>query len=426
MIVTGVFVAFIVVGVGVFAAFGGVFGGQGVGAVTIWGTAPQAQMDYLLDSLRSVDKSLQDTRYSEQSANGYAAMVLNAMASGQAPDLFLLTQEELGQFEDKILPVPYSVVSQSTFVSAYIDEAAILLTPRGSLMLPYSVDPMVMYYNRDLLNSAGVASAPQLWNDFLTLSPKLTSLDKSQNVKRAAVAMGTWGNVVHAKEILSTLFMQAGEPVVGRNESGGLVAAFGGGGGGEGGPAESALRFYTEFANPSKTTYSWNNSLPKSDAAFVGGQLAVYFGPMSEYKSLSERNPNLRFGVTLMPQLASGSKLTFGTLSGLAIPLGAHNPSGAALVAQKLTSRTAAQVLWQGTQTLSARRDIAPDTSSSAALAVFVQSALLSRGWVDPSESATNQIFKSMIESVLSGRLEPGAAVAEAAQEFSRLTPAHF
>ncbi len=425
--VLGVFVAFIVFGVGIFALFGGVFGGAGVGAVTVWGTMPQAQADYLLDALRSTDKSLQDTKYVEQDATTYQATLLNAMASGQAPDLFLVSQEQLGAFENKIRPIPYATVSQSTFVSSYIDEGTLLLTPQGALALPFSVDPLVMYYNRDLLAGAGVSSAPQYWNDFLNLSPKLTSLDSSQNVKRSAVALGTWSNIAHAKEILSTLFLQAGEPVVARSQGGALTAVFNQGSQAQDGtPAESALRFYTEFANPSKTTYSWNKSLPQSDAAFAAGQVAVYFGPMSEYQAISARNPNLRFGVTLMPQLQGSAAITFGTMTSLAIPLGAHNPEGAMIVAQKLTSQSAASVLIQNQGVLSARRDIVPDTSGNAALAVFVQSALVSRGWVDPSPTETDAVFKAMIESVSSGRQEPAAAVSAAAQEFTRILPAHY
>ena len=427
LVVMTIFGAFIVIGVGVFAIFGGAFGGASVGKVVVWGTMPQAQVEYLLDSLRSVDKALQDVSYVEQDPDTYQVTLLNAMASGQAPDIFMVTQEQLGAFENKVQAVPYGVVSQSTYVSSYIDEGNLFLTPYGALALPFSVDPLVMYYNRDLLASAGVASAPQYWNDFLSLSPKLTSLDSTQNVKRAAVALGAWSNILHAKEILSTLFIQAGEPITARTSQGALMAVFGNGQQGNNGtPAESALRFYTEFGNPSKTTYSWNRSLPRSDADFASGQLAVYFGPMSEYQGIGERNPNLRFGVTLMPQLQNSNAITFGTLTGLAIPLGAHNPTGAVTVTQKLTSQTAAGVLYQSTGILSARRDVAPESSGNAPLAVFEQSALISRGWVDPDAAATDGVFSTMINSVVSGAAEPAAAVSDAAQEFVRILPTHF
>ena len=425
--VISIFVAFIVIGVGAFAMFGGVFGGGGVGAVTVWGTMPQETGDYLLDSLRSADKSLQDVSYIEKGAGSYESTMLNAMASGAAPDLFLVTQEQLGAFSDKIITIPYGTVSQSQFTSSFVDEGQLFLTPQGSLGLPFMIDPLVMYWNRDLFGSAGIASAPVYWNDFLTLAPKMYSANSSQNITRSAVALGAWSNVAHAKEILSTLFMQAGEPITGRNSSGALMPVFGNTPSNtSGNPAESALRFYTEFGNPSKTTYSWNRSLPRSDEAFIAGKLGVYFGFASEYKTLGERNPNLRFAVAVMPQLQAGNKSTYGTMTALAIPRAARNVAGAASVAQKLTGAPAAAVLAAYTGLPSARRDVALDTSVSTVSDVFAQSALIARGWVDPGQKDTDQVFKTMIESVVSGGSEPSGAVSEAAQEFVRLIPVRF
>jgi len=425
--VISIFVAFIVIGVGAFAMFGGVFGGGGVGAVTVWGTMPQETGDYLLDSLRSADKSLQDVSYVEKGAGSYESTMLNAMASGAAPDLFLVTQEQLGAFSDKIITIPYGTVSQSQFTSSFVDEGQLFLTPQGSLGLPFMIDPLVMYWNRDLFGSAGIASAPVYWNDFLTLAPKMYSANSSQNITRSAVALGAWSNVAHAKEILSTLFMQAGEPITGRNAQGALMPVFGNTPSNtSGNPAESALRFYTEFGNPSKTTYSWNRSLPRSDEAFIAGKLGVYFGFASEYRTLGERNPNLRFAVAVMPQLQAGNKSTYGRLTALAIPRAARNVAGAASVAQKLTGATAAAVLAAYTGLPSARRDVGLDTSASTVSDVFAQSALIARGWVDPGQKDTDQVFKTMIESVVSGGSEPSGAVSEAAQEFVRLIPVRF
>lgn len=424
--VIGIFLTFIVVGVGSFALFGGAFGSSGIGSVTIWGTIPSGQMTELLGAMSPVDGDLQDVTYVEQDAATYESVLLNAMAAGTAPDLFLVTQEQIASFTDKVLPIPYGTVSQSQFLSSYIDEAQLFLTKQGALALPFTVDPMIMYWNRDLFAAAGVANAPEHWNDFLTLAPKMTSLDNSQNVRRSAVAIGAWQNVLHAKEILSTLFMQAGEFLTIRNDSGTLVSIFGQSRSGGANPAESALRFYTEFANPGKTTYSWNRSLPRSDEAFVGGMTAVYFGYASEMRGIAERNPNLRYSVAVMPQLQGSSvPITFGELTGFAIPRSARNAPGAAVVAQKLTSRNAGALWLQFTGLPSARRDVQIDTSASVSSEVFARSALISRGWSDPSARETDLVFKAMIESVISGRNEPAAAVAEAAQEFDRLMPVY-
>lgn len=427
LVVTSIFVGFILVGVGVFALFGGVFGGGGAGPVVVWGTQPQESVDYLLESLRSQDKSLQDVTYVQKDSATYEADLVNAMASGASPDLILINQEQLGTFTDKIIPIPYGSYSQAQFVSSFVDEGQLFLTQQGSLALPFMMDPLVMYWNRDIFGSAGVAQAPMYWNDFLNLAPKMTSLDASQNVKRSAVALGAWQNVANAKAILSTLFMQAGDFITARSQSGALVATFGGSAGGGSTAAESALRFYTEFANPSKTTYSWNRSLPNSTNAFAGGQLAVYFGFASEYADLTARNPNLRFAIATVPQLqGGGTRITYGRLTGLAIPRAARNAAGAAIVAGKLTSAAAANILMTQTGLPPARRDVSLATASNAAAEAVQQSALMARGWVDPNKPATDELFKGMIESVVSGRSEPSSAVSEAAAALAQLLPVHY
>ncbi len=420
IIVTTAFVVFTIIGVGVFAAFGGVTGSTSVGQVAIWGTQDAVVMDTVLQNLRSADKSFQDVTYLQLDEATYEKTIINAIAAGRGPDLFFMTQENIGAFVDKVTTIPYSAVSQSTYVNSFIDESNVFLNNQGSWALPFTIDPLVMYWNRDLLAGAGVAQAPLYWNDFLTLAQKLTSIDASQNVRRSAVALGAWGNVSNAKAILSALFMQAGDPIVGRNSEGGLASVFGITPPGlQTNPAESALRFYTEFANPSKSSYTWNRSLHNSTEAFVAGDLAVYFGFASEMGTLAKRNPNLHFSVAVLPQLqGNGPRLTYGRVTGLAISRAAANAGGALAIAQKLVSQASIQQMVAATGLPAVRRDVAVDTASNAAALVFSQSALISRGWFDPNTEATNAIFKAMVESVTTGKSDPSQAAVDAAQEF--------
>jgi len=424
IIVTGLFAAFIVVGVAVFALFGGAFGGSGPGAVVVWGTVDESTMQYLLDSLRSVDGSLSDTSYVKKDVATYRTELVNAMAAGTGPDVFIVSQEDLGAFQDKIATIPYSAVSQQTYLASYIDEGQLFLTSQGALALPFLVDPLVMYWNKDIFASAGLSSPPQYWSDVITQTPSLTKLDGSSNITRAAVAMGAWSNISNAKELLSALFMQAGDYITTRANDR-LVSIIGSTPAGAAEPpGESALRFYTEFSDPSKTTYSWNRSLKNAADAFTGGQLAMYFGFASEYQSLVARNPNLQIGVALLPQLKGSSlQVTYGSILGLAVSRTSRNLAGAGLVAQKLTSATASGVLMTQTSLPPVRRDVATNTSASAAAAVFKQSSLISRGWTDPDPVATDAIFKTMIDSTVSGESDPSQAVSEAAQAFGQLLP---
>jgi hypothetical protein len=50
---------------------------------------------------------------------------------------------------------------------------------------------------------------------------------------------------------------------------------------------------------------------------------------------------------------------------------------------------------------------------------VFAQSALISRGWYDPGAGISGPIFKSMVESVVSGKAQLGDAVQIASMQLT-------
>ena len=67
------------------------------------------------------------------------------------------------------------------------------------------------------------------------------------------------------------------------------------------------------------------------------------------------------------------------------------------------------------------RRDLLRDVSEDAAQSVFAQSALLARGWLDPNPTRSDEVFKAMIESVVSGRLPLGDAIGNGANSLEAL-----
>lgn len=425
IIVTGIFATLILVGIGVFSAFGGVFNKGGVGNVVVWGTLDRQTMEGLIETLNTNDKAFEGVTYVQKSPSTYNTELINAMASGGGPDLFLLSADDLLTFSDKVLTIPYSVISQRSYTNSYIDEGELFLTSEGTLALPFTVDPLVMYWNRDVFASAGIASPPALWNELQTLAPKITSLDAGSAVQKSAVALGEWRNIPHAKDILSTLFMQVGDTIVARGSEGAPKVTFGyTPENASANPAESALRFYTEFADPSKTSYSWNRSLPQAPDAFVAGDVAMYFGFASEYAGLAQRNPNLHFGTAQMPQRSKdSSRVTFGRIVGLSISRSAKNVSGALAIAEKLADTSSVGLIAGALSLPPVRRDVVVDTAGNATASVFVDSALIAHGWLDPAPKSSDSVFQTMIESTVSGKLSPSTAVSEGAQVLTQLLP---
>src|SRR3989344_192721 len=172
IIVLGVCDALMLIGVGVFASFGGVLGGGGTGQVVIWGTLDGTMMNNVLTSLRNADETFQDVSYTEKNSATYDTELLNAMAAGTGPDLFLVDSDKLHSFSDKIITIPYRLVSQNVFLNSFVDESELFLTTQCELALPFTIDPPVMYSNRDLLATAGLGEPPRHWNELLAVGPK--------------------------------------------------------------------------------------------------------------------------------------------------------------------------------------------------------------------------------------------------------------
>src|SRR3989344_4917982 len=88
-----------------------------------------------------------------------------ALAQGGGPDLIILSQDQFWQSKTKLIPIPYQSISERDFKEVFIEEGEIFLQTDGIYGLPFMVDPMVLYYNRDLLSSAGLAKPMAYWDE---------------------------------------------------------------------------------------------------------------------------------------------------------------------------------------------------------------------------------------------------------------------
>lgn len=392
------------------------------GAVTMWGTIPAATMQKLIGDVVSRDQRV-SIRYTEKKADTLNSDFVEALASGDGPDLVLVSQDNILKTLDKLSIIPYTAMTEGSFRTSFLPEGQMFLRPDGIIALPFTIDPLVMYWNRDLFTNALVVAPPSLWTQFYNLVPKITVRDTNKNIVHSLVSFGEYANVTHAKEVLSLLLMQAGSSIV-NTQNGALTAALVvANTSGLENPVMSAVRFYTEFSNSSKDAYSWNPSLPDSRTMFEQGNLALYFGYASEYQAIQQKNPHLNFDVTLVPQAdQSPTKITFGKMQGLAVVKASKNPQGALYAAILLSSKDVIAPLTALTGLPPVRNDlIVARPTDNAAHGVFYDSAIISRAWYDPSPSETNTIFATMLDSITSGRIMISEALTVAQGGMGRL-----
>ncbi len=414
VIVLSVFGFFIVAGLVALALFKGGGGATDI-PVVVWGTVPASSFQSLLPD--ESDNKAQKVEYVEKSEDTFDQNLIEALASGKGPDAFLLPQDMILRYRDKIYPISYESLSERDFKDTFIQEAELYLFPEGIMAMPFSVDPLVMYWNRDLFANAGLSSHPKYWDEFLTLPDVLTVKDGSQNISKSAVALGEFGNIANAKEIISIMLIQAGNPIV-RNEGAGMRSSLSGDLSGAGG----AVDFYTSFGSPLKTVYSWNRGMTDSKKAFINGDLAVYFGFASEMGDIASKSPYLNFDVAYFPEVRDAkTKITFGKMQGVAISKATKNFEGAWDALVLLSGEGAVKKWVNATNLPPVRRDLIFGTPSDANLTIFYNSALRARGWLDPNKKETGIIFRDMIESITSGRMKTSEALSRAGREIDEL-----
>lgn len=416
------FIGLAVIGVTLFALGIGPSWRDQIGSVEIWGTLPKEQVDAVLTALREEDDRYAEVTYVPIDARTFDQTFVNALAAGRGPDLIFLSDENLYLHSDKIIYVPFETYSERDFKDTFIEGSELFVTAQGIAALPLLIDPLLMYWNRDIFTDVALASPPRYWDEFLTLSPRVTQRDAARNIIRSFVAFGEYRNVEQAKDVIASLIIQTGNPIVVAGETGGYRSSLLNTLNYATPPAEAALRFYTEFSNPTKVVYSWNRALPSARHSFLRGDLALYFDFASEYTLLKQGNPNLNFDVAEFPQSRdSERRTTLGHVTALALARGTENASGALSVAYALTSAKYVDLLSDLTGLPPARRDLLAYTPSDPVGEIFFTSAIAARSWLDPSPSVTSSIFQRLVDTVLSGEKLLFEALRTADGEMNRL-----
>lgn len=379
----------------------------------IWGNLPSSYFNQLFNDAGFLQDKTISVRYEEKKGD-LNKQFTEALAQGDGPDLILITQDDLWNLKNKLTLIPYGSVSQSTFKSTFVEGSEVYLSADGIYALPLLVDPIILYYNRDLLSAAALAKPLAFWDELYSSTNLLTKKDAVGNLTQSAIALGETKNIANFKDIFAMLMLQAGTPIT-SNTTSGLQAVMSNSFNLPVSPGESAIDFYTQFANPSKTFYSWNRSLPEAQTSFTAGDVAYYLGFASEYKLIKSKSPTLNFSIATAPQSrVSGKVTTFGNFYALALSRGSKNPSAALGAILKLISADNISIFSHLVSLPPARRDLLADKQSDDVNPTLYVAALQAKAWIDPSPADTETIFKNAIDAVVSGRSRASEAVSNA------------
>jgi len=393
---------------GIIPGVGTLSQGDKPGKVTLWGTYNyQGKINDFIGDFNLDNKDKVTITYEAKAPETYLADLIEAFARGEGPDMFFVDQTMLNALVGKTTDIPFTTVTERVFQDTFTEGSRVFLANNGIKALPLLVDPLVMYYNKTMYASAGLAVTSKTWTELLTTLKPLNQIDLKNNlISRTAVALGEWRNIRHAKAVLSSLMLQAGTPLVSLDSTNNYFVTLTNDYGYAQVPAAAATEFYLSFSNPTNSNYSWNRSLPNDLDAFTAENLATYFGLASDLKMIQSKNPHLSLDSIMVPQQNLNRRAVFGNFYGVTIANNSKNKDYALSAALLLTNAKYMQKLSEVTGMSPVRRDLLAKPATDRYQQTANDSAIVAYSWVDPNQSRTNILFQAALENIQTGQMK--------------------
>ncbi len=378
--------------------------GNAQASLEFWGVYDDRQtLTALINAFKGAEPGIK-VNYRQFSYADYEKSLIDALASGTGPDLIMIDNTWLAKHRDILSPMPATSGSKtvqfftlSDFQKQFVDVVSKDLVYQDKIYaIPLYVDTLALFYNKDMFNTAGITAPPKTWEDFNNDVELLTKFDTKDNIIQAGAAMGTARNVNRSSDILSELMIQNGTKMTNetntaatftRSVNSTLVG-------------ENALQYYTDFANPAKKVYTWNDDQHYSIDAFVEGSLAMMFNYSHQIPVVQGRFNRLNFGIAPVPQFSELNTKNFASYWAVGVSAQSKNQNAAWRFLNYLGSHDGSLAYVTAASRPSARRDIIDVQRNDPKLGVFAVQALSAKSWYQVDNNAIDQIFADMIDDV--------------------------
>jgi multiple sugar transport system substrate-binding protein len=388
----------------------------------IWGLDDEGDFQELLANYKKENKHI-TIIYEKKSLADYETELINAFAADRGPDIWLIHNTWLPKHKDKIKELPNELLSFSDFRNNFVEVVEKDLTDENKIYaLPLYVDTLALFYNKDILNSAGIPLPPDTWEELIADLDNLVQRNQWGGIEQAGAALGTAENIDHSTDILALLMLQNGTKMINEDKE---SATFDESIYAEGKtyqPGQDALRFYTDFSNPSKRTYTWNRQMSYSLDAFIEGKVVMMFNYSNQIPAIKDRAPYLNFGISPMLQIkARNFDIDYANYWAFTVSKKTRVIQEAWKFILYLSQKENAKKYLETVNRPTARRDLVNWQKDDLELGVFAKQSLSAQTWCQVDPSAIETIFANAIESVVLGRANVTKAIRAAADQVTLL-----
>lgn len=361
--------------------------------------------------------------YVKKDPADYENELVRAVAAGRAPDIISIHNDWLPKYLDLLTPIQDSVMSLRTYRDSFVDVASDDFVKDNRIYaIPLATDVLALYYNKDILGTAGISLPPSTWPELVSDVQKITKVTRTGVFTQAGIALGTSNNVNRAVDILTLLMLQNGTKFY-TDDFGsatfddsqvvpGSQKSFN--------PGAVALAFYTQFSSPSKTAYSWNVKSDFSVDAFTQGKLGMMLSYQYMQPLIHAKAPNLNWGVVPVPQISSDAhKINFANYWGEAVTKGSKNQQVAWDFLNFISSKESLTKYYAKHKLPASRKDILQTQVGDSEIGVFAESILTARSVYKKDASDYEGVFVKMIDDVVLNNVPVDTALRNAVQQIN-------
>lgn len=402
--------------------------------LTIWRAFDDEEVfENAIRQFQTTHKNLK-IRYLKKDFSDYELESLNALATGEGPDIWSIPNDWIVRHKDKLVAAPEGLfaikeakakksdteVYQNTFAPLAASQNIIDNKIYG---VPLGLDTLSIFYNpqlfqdalkryedahrKDISSEAQAEKAkvrkllqapPATWDDFIE-AVKLLTVRSGETIEKSAVAMGTASNIPNSEDILSLLMLQNGTKMTsdeGKNATFNLPQTKTTGE--KTNPGLLALDFYGAFANPKKEVYTWNNGLGDARQAFIDEKVAMIFDYPFFQNQIKDVKPTLRFQTAAAPQIReTPTPIAYGEYFTETVTKNSKNPKLAWEFLAFLSKKENLSAYSRATKKPSPLADV-PGTDA------FAKQVKIASSWTKGREPAkVDEAIRKMIDEVVSG-----------------------
>lgn len=355
--------------------------------------------------------------YKKINEDAFEDTLINALAEGKGPDIVLLPQSLIVKHHDKLFPLPQQQFNFDTrtfrnlFADAFVDD--LIDKDNNIIGLPLFIDTPVLFYNKDILNAAGIAQPPATWDQVISRAQSLTTRSPAGDILTSGLAIGAGANVERSFEIVNSMILQNTPRLLQQNS--GIVFDDN---------TQNAIKFYMSFTTPSTPNFFWTSHLPSSFTMFSQEQAAMTLGISQDIPAILAKNPHLNLGIAPFPQQTNSRfPVVYGEYFFPTVLKTSQNPGPAWQFVLYAGAGDGAKTYAQTSGRPAGRRDILSSRAPAPQLDVFYRQSLIARTWKTPDEKTTRRLFTEALDAIASGIAKPQEAVGKLGQQLQLLYP---